>query len=137
VIMGGYGDPTLVRPVASSEVLTAASATVAPGPDIRTARGDVCAVTMGDGTVLAMGGRTSDSGNPPRSDSTAVLITAATSGGVTSIGAPNLPKARYAHTCTTLLDGTVLVTGGINELVDGTIEILQDAYIYTPTPPAD
>ena len=137
VILGGYGDPTLVRPVASSEVLTAASATVAPGPDIRTARGDVCAVTMGDGTVLAMGGRTSDSGSPPRSDSTAVLITAAASGGVTSIGAPNLPKARYAHTCTTLLDGTVLVTGGINELVDGTIEILQDAYIYTPTPPAD
>ncbi len=137
VILGGYGDPTLVRPVASSEILNASAATVAPGPDIRTARGDVCAVTMGDGTVLAVGGRTSDSGNPPRSDATAVLITASASGGVTSIGGPNLPKARYAHTCTTLLDGTVLVTGGINELVDGTIEILQDAYIYTPTPSAD
>ena len=92
---------------------------------------------MGDGTVLALGGRTSDSGAPPRSDSTTELITAAATGGVTSIGAPNLPKARYSHTCTTLLDGTVLVTGGINELVDGSIEILQDAYIYTPTPPAD
>lgn len=137
VILGGYSDPTMVRPVASSEVLNAAAATVAPGPDIRTARGDLCAVTMGDGTVLAMGGRTSDSGGPPRSDATAVLITAATSGGVTSIGAPNLPKARYGHTCTTLLDGSVLVTGGINELVDGTIEILQDAYIYTSAPPAD
>lgn len=137
VVLGGYSDPTLVRPVASSEVLNAAAATVAPGPDIRTARGDVCAATMGDGTVLALGGRTSDSGAPPRSDATAVLITAANTGGVTSIGAPNLPKARYHHTCTTLLDGTVLVTGGINELVDGSIEILQDAYIYTPTPPAD
>lgn len=137
VILGGYTDPTLVRPLASSEILTAAAATIAPGPDVRTARGDICAVTMGDGTVLATGGRTSDSGMPPRSDSTAVLITASNTGGVTSIGAPNLPKARYAHTCTTLLDGSVLVTGGINELTDGTVEILQDAYIYTPTPPAD
>lgn len=137
VLLGGYTDPTLVRPVASSEILNAAAATIAPGPDVRTARGDICAVTMGDGTVLATGGRTSDSGNPPRSDSTAVLITAANTGGVTSIGAPNLPKARYFHTCTTLLDGTVLITGGLNELTDGSIEILQDAYIYTPVPPAD
>ncbi len=137
VILGGYTDPVLVRPLASSEVLNASSATVAPGPDVRTARGNICAATMGDGTVLALGGRTSDSGAPPRSDSTVVLITAAATGGVTSIGAPNLPKARYGHTCTTLLDGTVLVTGGINELTDGSIEILQDAYIYTPTPAAD
>ncbi len=137
IILGGYNDPALVRPVASSEVLNASAATVGPGPDIRTARGDVCAVTMTDGTVLAVGGRTSDTGAPPRSDATAVLITAASTGGVTSIGAPNLPKARYFHTCTALQDGTVLVTGGINELVDGTVEILQDAYIYTPTPPAD
>ena len=137
MLLGGYTDPTLVRPVASSEILNAAAATVGPGPDVRTARGDICAVTMGDGTVLATGGRTSDSGNPPRSDSTAVLITAANTGGVTSIEALNLPKARYFHTCTTLLDGSVLITGGINEFTDGTIEILQDAYIYTPVPPAD
>ena len=137
LLLGGYTDPALVRPLASSEVLNASAATIAPGPDIRTARGDVCAVTMADGTVLAIGGRTSDAGGPPRSDATAVLITAADTGGITSIGAPNLPKARYAHTCTALLDGSVLVTGGINELIDGTIEILQDAYIYTPTPPAD
>lgn len=137
VLLGGYTDPTQVRPVASSEVLNAAAATVAPGPDIRTARGDVCAVTMGDGTVLALGGRTVDGTNPPRSDATVVLITASSTGGVTSIGGPNLPKARYHHTCTTLLDGSVLVTGGVNELVDGTQEVLQDAYIYTPVPPAD
>lgn len=42
--------------------------------------------------------------------------------------------ARYAHTCAKLLDGSVLVTCGINELIDGSIEILQGAYIYTPTP---
>ena len=137
LMLGGYTDPTLVRPLASSEVLNASAATVGMGPDIRTARGDVCAVTMADGTVLALGGRTSDSGGPPRSDATAVLITAASTGGITSIGAPNLPKARYFHTCTALLDGSVLVTGGVNELVDGTVEILQDAYIYTPTPAAD
>lgn len=137
VMLGGYTDPTLVQPVASSEILNAAAATVGPGPDIRTARGDVCAVTMGDGTIIALGGRTSDTGGPPRADATTVLITAASTGGVTSIGGPNLPKARYFHTCTALLDGTVLVTGGINELIDGSIEILQDAYIYTPSPGAE
>jgi Galactose oxidase, central domain len=137
ILLGGYSAPTTVTPLASSEVLTAASATVGAGPDVRTARGEICAVTLNDGTVLAVGGRTSDSGAPPRSDATAVLITAAATGGVTSIGAPNLPKARYGHTCTALTDGTVLVTGGINETTSGSLEILQDAYIYTPTPAAD
>jgi hypothetical protein len=41
--------------------------------------------------------------------------------------------ARWAHTCTTLADGSVLVTGGINESSVGQ-EVLQDAWIYTPAP---
>lgn len=137
ILLGGFSNPTMVSPIASSEVLNASAATVAPGPDVRTARGEICAVTLNDGSVLATGGRTSDSGGPPRADATAVLVTAASTGGVTSIGAPNLPKARYFHTCTTLFDGSVLVTGGVNETTSGSQEILQDAYIYTPTPPAE
>ncbi|MFT3708414.1 MAG: kelch repeat-containing protein [Archangium sp.] len=136
LILGGYGTVTMPSPVASSEVLNAAASTVTPGPDVRSARGELCAVTLPDGTVLAIGGRTVD-GSVPRADATAVLITAAATGGVTSIGAPNLPRARYAHTCTALADGTVLVTGGINETSAGAIEILQDAYIFTPPPPPD
>jgi hypothetical protein len=134
VILGGYGHPTNLSPLASSEVLTAGTASVAVGPDVRAARGDLCAVTMSDGTVLATGGRTSDAGGPPRSDATAVLVSASTSGAVGSVAVPNLPRPRYHHTCTALLDGTVLITGGINEGVDGSLEILQDAWIYTPTP---
>jgi hypothetical protein len=137
ILLGGYSTPTTVSPVASSEVLNAAAATVAPGPDVRTARGEMCAVTLADGTVLAIGGRTTDSGSPPRADATAVVITASSSGGVTSIGAPNLPRGRYGHTCTALADGTVLVTGGLNETSSGALEVLQDAYIFTPTPAAD
>jgi hypothetical protein len=134
LVIGGYNDAKQVKPIASSEVLTAASATVGAGPDIRTARGDLCAVTMGDGRVLAAGGRTADTGSQPKSSATAVMISASSQGGVTSIAAPDLPKARYGHTCTTLLDGSVLIAGGINELVDGTQEILSDAYIFTPAP---
>lgn len=136
LMLGGYTNATMVTPSASSEVLNGAAGTIGMGPDVRTARGEMCAVTMGDGSVLAAGGRTIDGVNP-RSDATAVLISTASGGGVTSIGAPNLPKARYGHTCTTLADGTVLVTGGINEQPNGDVEILKDAYIYTPTPAAD
>lgn len=135
-VFGGYSDATLLQPVASSELLRAGSGldfTIAPGPDIRTARGDSCAATMGNGVVLLTGGRTSDSAGPPRADDTSVLIEANLAGGVTSIGTQNLPQPRYHHACTTLLDGTVLVTGGINESVSAVV-ILDDARIYTPIP---
>lgn len=134
---GSVTPPATLRPLASSELLAAASASVSMGPSIRTPRADACAVTMGDGTVLATGGRTAEAAGQGKSDATAVLISASNSGAVTSIEAPKLPKARYWHTCTTLLDGSVLVTGGVNELSDGSIEVLQDAYVYTPTPAAD
>ena len=140
IILGGFSSSTMVAPLGSSEILSS-STTISPGPnDVGTARGEICAVTLADGRVLAVGGRTSDSGAPARSDATAVMITAAETGGVTSESRPALPKARYHHTCTALNDGTVLVTGGINEFSTGgnqTFEILQDAYIYTPTPLTD
>lgn len=137
ILLGGYSSPNMVMPLASSDVLNAAAATIGPGPDVRTARGEMCAVTLADGTVMAIGGRTSDSGAPPRSDATVVAISTSASGSVSSIGAPNLPKGRYSHTCTALADGTVLVTGGINETTTGSKEVLQDAYIFTPTPPPE
>ncbi len=134
VLLGGYAHATNVSPLASSEVLTAGTATVSPGPDVRAARGEICAVTMADGSVLAVGGRTSDSGGPARSDATAILVSSTAAGAIASVAVPNLPRPRYGHTCTALLDGSVLVTGGINESIDGSLEILQDAWIYTPTP---
>lgn len=144
LVLGGYSDPALTRPLATSEVVSGGSggtAVVGSGPSIRAARGDLCAVSLLDGTVLAMGGRTSDildggaadGGFQTRSDSTAVLLKPHSTG-VSTIPVANLPQARYGHTCTTLQDGSVLVTGGIKEQDDGTVSILQDAYIYTPAP---
>ncbi len=137
LLLGGYSDPTMVRPLQSSEVLNAAAATVTPGPDLRTPKGDACAISLSDGSVLAMGGRTAETGTAAHAEASSVLLTPTTSGAITSIEAPSLPTARYQHTCTTLVDGTVLVTGGVNERSDGSVEILNDAYIYTPTPAAD
>ena len=135
MLLGGYSDATMVKPIASSEVVSTASATVAMGPSVGT-RGDICAVTMADGTVLAVGGRTIDSANgPSRSDDSTVLIKPSASGGSTSVGGPNLETARYSHTCTLLQDGAVLITGGVSEQ-GSTVEILQDAWIYQPAPVA-
>lgn len=134
ILLGGHSDPTLVSPVASSEVVSSQSASVAPGPAVG-ARGDICAVTMLDGAVMAIGGRTAlMPGTSGTSDVTSVIIKASGQGGLSSLGGPDLPVGRYSHTCTALQDGTVLVTGGINELPSGTQEILQDAYIYQPAP---
>jgi hypothetical protein len=134
ILIGGYSDPALVSPVASSEIISSQSATVTPGPNVGS-RGDICAVTMADGTVMAVGGRTSlMPASSGISDGTSTLIKVSPQGGVTSIGGPTLSVPRYAHTCTALQDGTVLVTGGVNESAGGTLEILQDAYIYQPAP---
>lgn len=136
IVLGGYDDPNDVKPIASSEIITPAGATPTQGPNVG-ARGDICAASLRDGTVMATGGRTADSpSSPSRSDASSVLVKVGTSGGLTTQIGPDLPIARWAHTCTTLADGSVLVTGGINETTAGQ-EILQDAWIYTPAPAAD
>ncbi len=134
ILLGGYSDPSLISPISTSEVVNSASGTVANGPDIGK-DGEVCAVTMTNGTVLVVGGRTSSmTGTQSQSESASQLVTANTSGGVTSAPGPQLSTGRYGHTCTALLDGSVLVTGGINETATGTQTILQDAWIYMPAP---
>jgi hypothetical protein len=109
----------------STELLDGNTAT--PGPDVG-ARSALCAVSLPDGTVLAIGGK---KGTPPKSDESATLISFAGAGAVTA--APALKKPRWAHTCTLLADGTVLVTGGVDDS-SGSPAVLQDAYIYTPVP---
>jgi hypothetical protein len=131
LVLGGYSDPVTITPVASSEIVT--NSTVGPGPTIGS-RGDLCAVNLPDGRVLAIGGLTVDlAGGIPRSDGSMVVITPNAQGGVTGPAGPELKVPRYHHTCTALKDGTVLVTGGVNEQA-GVREILQDAWIYQPKP---
>ena len=97
------------------------------GPDVG-ARSGLCAVALPDGTVLAIGGK---SGSPAISDATATLVTFGA--GATATPAAPLKRPRWGHTCTLLADGTVLVTGGVDDST-GTATVLQDAYIYTPAP---
>jgi hypothetical protein len=73
-------------------------------------------------------------GQPPRSDGSDTLISFdSRTGALTAAEGSPVKVTRYGHTCTTLLDGTVLVTGGVNEDM-GTQRVLQDAWIYTPIP---
>jgi hypothetical protein len=135
LLVGGHGHPTQVSPVASSEIVSSQSATVTAGPPMPGALGDVCAVTLVDGSVLAVGGRSSQMPAAFGTSSAAsALIRASSQGGVLREDGPNLPIGRYAHTCTALQDGTVLVTGGIRETEAGTQEVLQDAYLFQPAP---
>lgn len=134
VLSGGYGDAVTTKPLASSELVKVlGNGSVAPGPTVGT-RGEVCSVRLNDGTVMAIGGLTTDSpGSPPRSDGSTVVIRMDKEGGVQGLGGPALATPRYSHTCTLLPDGSVLVLGGVNEL-DGTRQVLSDAWIYTPAP---
>ncbi len=135
VLMGGYSDPSAIKPLDTSEIVSTDRASVASGPAVGK-RGELCAVTLLDGRVMAIGGRTTDStGTGTRSDGTSAFVLSTGAGGAGSVGGPSLAVPRFGHTCTVLLDGTVLVTGGINES-GGTQTILSDAFVYQP-PPAD
>jgi len=135
LMLGGYTDVANVRPVASSEIVQAGVATVARGADIGN-RGELCAVTLKDGSVLTIGGRTADvNGMMVRSDNTAILVRPDGRGGTMALGAPSLSLGRYLHTCTLMADGSVFVTGGLNEtMANPNGDVLGDAWIYTPAP---
>jgi hypothetical protein len=73
-------------------------------------------------------------GQGPSSDGSDTLITFdSRTGALTPAEGSPLKVTRWGHTCTTLQDGTVLVTGGVNEDM-GSQRVLQDAWIYTPIP---
>lgn len=132
VLLGGYSDPVAVRPLASTEILSGPMGIVSSGPNI-TALGEVCAAPLSDGRVVILGGRTADEAQgQPRSSAETMVMSAGAQGAVSILGGPDLPTPRHAHTCTPLLDGTVLITGGIDE--GAGLTTLDDAWIYQPTP---
>ncbi len=132
VLAGGYSDPTMVAPVSTSEVVGTQSGMVSAGATVGS-RGEACAVTLNSGDVFIAGGRGVDNSNMPQSQGTTVLLHVGNMGGTEPLGGPTLTKPRYQHTCSLLQDGTVLVTGGVDE-ERGIFTILQDAYIYQPVP---
>ena len=75
---------------------------------------------LSNGTVLASGGGTADQANPTAS---AEIFNPATA---TWTATGNLVTARLFHTGTTLTDGSVLVTGGVDSLGN----VLQSAELF-------
>ncbi len=136
LVTGGYGTPGVPdsssRPVAVSEILdfSSESPTLAVGPST-VARGELCAVALQDGRVLAAGGQRPGGGGL-MSTGLVELITPTpnVTGGVLGME-PVGP--RYLHTCTPLPDGSVLVTGGLDTSGD-TSRLAQGALVFMPTP---
>ncbi|MEW5743027.1 MAG: kelch repeat-containing protein [Myxococcota bacterium] len=92
-----------------------------PGPAILP-RETPCAAPLGDGRVLLLGGVA----NGQLSNAAELL---SPDGTATPVDFPGPP--RRAHTCTTLADGSVLVTGGLTTGDDA----LGDVWRYLPAPP--
>lgn len=120
VLIAG-GEDNSQRPLGETEWLLDGPPRLAPGPVI-TPRASPCAARLLDGRVLLLGGVAS--GQP--SNAAELLSPDGTARQASFPGA-----GRYAHTCTTLADGSVLVTGGL-----GTGDVaLSDAWRYVPPPP--
>jgi hypothetical protein len=129
MVMGGFSNPTMNVGMDSSEAVRIDQRHTDLGPNMGNMRGAICAAPLGD-SVMAIGGR-----DMSGSLGNSTLISPQAEGSLMGAAGPALPDAgsRYDHTCTTLSDGTVLVTGGVNE-VAGQKRVLQDAWIYTPIP---
>ncbi|MDR0964901.1 MAG: hypothetical protein LBM75_00050 [Myxococcales bacterium] len=128
--MGGFGAdgaPLQTTHLAQFKGLPCGGNTGTP-PDLSAARGQMCAVTLKNGSILAVGGRTSMTASSTAS--AAVDLFSASSGHLMSEATPPMSQPRYLHTCTLLDNGMLLVTGGIG--ASGTA--VNTMEIYTPKP---
>jgi hypothetical protein len=146
LVIGGFTDldpstywnlfPTIAY--AGSDVIDLKSASSVTGPSLDVPRGNICALTLNDNRVLVTGGR----GGHTVISSQNIVGTYTDNGNAdpgtafayAKIG--TMTDARYFHTCTLLQDGSVLVTGGINEST-GTFDTLSSMEIFVPRPAAD
>lgn len=137
LLLGGFTDPTQMKASTSFEVLNTDDKSTTLGTSTVTARGNGCAALLTSDKALWVGGRTADVvGGPVHSDGSASIVERnASTNAYTVSAAPALKTPRWAHTCTALQDGTVLVLGGINEGNGSAATVLKDAWIYTPAPP--
>jgi hypothetical protein len=136
LMVGGYGSEGVPdassKPVSLSEIidLSADRAGVLVGPST-VARGDLCAVPLPDGRVLAMGGRRpADTVLASTGLSELITPTPNVTGGVLGME-PVAP--RFLHTCTPLPDGSVFVTGGL-DTGGGDSRLAQDVLVFMPVP---
>lgn len=136
LVVGGFSNSDDVDPVplATSERIAVTDVpAMGDGPNL-TPRGELCAVEVGPGRVLAIGGRGLDEGFFPLSMATVELILKTSEGTGAVLGLPPLPSPRMHHSCTRLPDGSVLVVGGVTEQPSGERAVQGDAAIISPHP---
>ena len=127
--LGGFDESG--TPLATTEfkrLLDTGSGTSSGDPvtsNLSEARGRLCAVLLGNGSILAAGGE-SASGASGASE----LFSPGSDSGLSVQVTDSLQSPRYLHTCTLLENGQLVVTGGI----DSTGSATQSMEIYTPKP---
>ena len=131
LVMGGYNNATQMVPDPSSIAIKTGNNTVESSNATIGERGDACAALLQGGNVLVTGGRKVGG----MADGSATLIRYdVAKATLTAAAAAPMKVPRYWHTCTTLADGSVLVTGGASDGTGGGATTLRDALIYTPIP---
>lgn len=131
LLMGGYNDATQYVPDPSSIAIKTGNNTVESSSATIGERGDACAALLLGGNVLVTGGRKAGG----MADGSATLIRYdVAKATLTAAAAAPMKVPRYWHTCTTLVDGSVLVTGGVTDGAGGASTTVRDALIYTPIP---
>ncbi|MHA7629501.1 Kelch repeat-containing protein [Corallococcus sp. M7] len=133
LVMGGFdgADPVQgARPVGSSEFLDGVIA-VREGPALMP-RSNLCAVTLKDGRIVALGGRGTGFGTT-YAVPWAELITPHAGAQPTVLGLTLMPQPRVWHTCSALPDGSVLVVGGVDDST-GESRPNTEALVVMPPP---
>lgn len=131
LLMGGYNNATQYVPDPSSIAIKTGNNTVESSSATIGERGDACAALLHGGNVLVTGGRKVGG----MADGSATLIRYdVAKATLTAAAAAPMKVPRYWHTCSTLADGSVLVTGGVTEAMGGASTTVRDALIYTPIP---
>ncbi|MGC4117315.1 MAG: kelch repeat-containing protein [Myxococcales bacterium] len=130
------------NPYTGTDILNLANSNSQPeilqGPSLDVARGHTCAVTLKDGRMLVVGGR----GGRTTIESLPSTAFFADDGNADPMAAFSFEKGddmadpRFFHTCTLLKDGSVLVTGGIQEK-GAAFATLQTMEIFVPRPARD
>jgi hypothetical protein len=142
LVLGGFTgfDPSKPEdlfpstPSVGSDVITLSNqCNRAAGPSIDVPRGHICAVTLPDGRVLAIGGRGGTNAAKLESQSTNTVFSENGDGTVGAGRGEPMAEPRYFHTCTLLADGSVLVAGGVLEQ-GASFSTLSSLEIFVPRP---
>ncbi|MDC0709222.1 kelch repeat-containing protein [Stigmatella sp. ncwal1] len=139
LVVGGYG--LAEAPEINGDALPASEVIdwstpvprVSEGPSL-VARGDVCAEALSGGRVFVAGGRRQEPvGFKLVSSGLVEQVVPTVSETSAVLGQTPLASARYLHTCTALPDGSVLVTGGLDDS-QGSPVINESALLFVPVP---